>query len=77
MKSMIIKEFRELTRDRRTMAMLVVLPILLLVIFGYAANFSVGTQRTVVIGPQAEVARTPEQVAHGRVDLDRRASGID
>ncbi len=58
MKSMIIKEFRELTRDRRTMAMLVVLPILLLVIFGYAANFSVGTLRTVVIGPQAEVART-------------------
>jgi ABC-2 type transport system permease protein len=57
MKAMIIKEFRELSRDRRTMAMIVVLPILLLVIFGYAANFNVGTLRTVVIGPQATVAR--------------------
>jgi len=58
MKSMIIKEFRELSRDRRTMAMLVVLPILLLVIFGYAANFSVGTLRTVVVGPQSAIATT-------------------
>lgn len=57
MRAMIIKEFRELSRDRRTMAMIVVLPILLLVIFGYAANFNVGTLRTVVVGPQASVAQ--------------------
>jgi len=53
---MIIKEFRELSRDRRTMAMLVVLPILLLVIFGYAANFTVSTLRTAVVGPNASTA---------------------
>ena len=36
--AMIVKEFRQLKRDRRTLAMLVVLPVLLLVIFGYAAK---------------------------------------
>jgi ABC-2 type transport system permease protein len=53
MKAMIIKEFRELRRDRRTVAMIVGLPILLLVIFGYAANFTVSTLPTIVVGPQA------------------------
>jgi len=52
---MIIKEFRELRRDRRTMAMLIVLPILLLIIFGYAANFSVSSLDTAVLGPHAQV----------------------
>jgi ABC-2 type transport system permease protein len=52
---MIIKEFRELRRDRRTMAMLIVLPILLLIIFGYAANFSVASLDTAVLGPHAQV----------------------
>jgi ABC-2 type transport system permease protein len=58
MKAMIIKEFREMRRDRRTVAMLVVLPVLLLVMFGYAANFSVSSLRTVVVGSQATVAQT-------------------
>jgi ABC-2 type transport system permease protein len=52
--AMIVKEFRELVRDRRTVAMLVVLPLLLLVIFGYAANFYVDSVPTAVVGPQAE-----------------------
>lgn len=56
---MIIKEFRELRRDRRTVAMLVVLPVLLLVMFGYAANFSVGSLRTVVVGSHAAEAKFP------------------
>src|SRR5262245_22755629 len=54
MKAMIVKEFRELIRDRRTVAMLVALPLLLLVIFGYAANFYVSSVKTAVVGPQAE-----------------------
>jgi ABC-2 type transport system permease protein len=58
MKAMIIKEFRELRRDRRTVAMLVVLPVLLLVMFGYAANFSLSSLRTVVVGPQVAAAQT-------------------
>ena len=53
---MVIKEFRELRRDRRTMAMVVFLPILLLVVFGYAANFEVEEISTAVLGPQAQQA---------------------
>jgi ABC-2 type transport system permease protein len=54
MKAMVVKEFRELFRDRRTVAMLVVLPLLLLIIFGNAANFYVSSVTTAVVGPQAE-----------------------
>lgn len=54
MRAMIVKEFRELFRDRRTVAMLVAMPLLLLVIFGYAANFYVDSVKTAVVGPQAE-----------------------
>src|ERR1700759_3432816 len=52
MRAMIVKEFRELVRDRRTLAMLIVMPLLLLVIFGYAANFYVSSLKTAVVGPQ-------------------------
>ena len=54
MRGMILKEFRELRRDRRTMAMLVVLPIVLLTIFGYAANFTIDELHTQVVGPGAD-----------------------
>jgi ABC-2 type transport system permease protein len=53
MRAMMVKEFRELVRDRRTLGMLIVLPLLLLVIFGYAANFYVSNVKTAVVGPQA------------------------
>src|SRR5262245_8248221 len=56
MRAMIVKEFRELIRDKRTVGMLVFLPLLLLVIFGYAANFYVDSVKTAVVGPQAEQA---------------------
>jgi ABC-2 type transport system permease protein len=51
--AMVVKEFRELRRDRRTMAMMIVLPVLLLVVFGYAANFKVNDIPVVVVGPGA------------------------
>jgi ABC-2 type transport system permease protein len=54
--AMVFKEFRELRRDRRTMAMMIVLPVVLLVVFGYAANFKVHDIPTVVVGPQARQA---------------------
>ncbi|MYR08239.1 ABC transporter permease [Gordonia sp. SID5947] len=54
MRAMIIKEFRELRRDRRTLAMLIVLPLLLLIIFGYAANFYVSSVPAAVVGPSAQ-----------------------
>jgi ABC-2 type transport system permease protein len=51
---MILKEFRELRRDRRTLAMLVIMPIGLLVVFGYAANFTISHISTAVVGAHAE-----------------------
>ena len=53
MRAMIVKEFRELSRDRRTLAMLIGMPLLLLVIFGYAANFRVPTVTAAAVGPGA------------------------
>ena len=54
--AMVAKEFRQLRRDRRTVAMMIVLPVVLLVVFGYAANFAVRSIPTVVTGPEAEQA---------------------
>ena len=50
--AMIVKEFRQLRRDRRTLAMMIVMPVLLLVVFGYAASFDVSSIPTAVAGPQ-------------------------
>ncbi len=49
--AMIVKEFRQLRRDRRTLAMMIVMPVLLLIVFGYAASFDVSTIPTVAAGP--------------------------
>jgi len=51
--AIVIKEFRELRRDRRTLAMLFMLPFLFLVVFGYAASFDVKRAPTLVAGPGA------------------------
>jgi ABC-2 type transport system permease protein len=37
--AIVIKEFRQLRRDKRTVALMVVAPLLLLVVFGFAARF--------------------------------------
>ncbi|MEM8618251.1 MAG: ABC transporter permease [Actinomycetota bacterium] len=51
---MVQKEVRELRRDKRTVAMLVGLPLILLVVFGYAANFDVTEIPTAVYGQGAD-----------------------
>lgn len=51
--AMIVKEFRQVRRDRRTLAMMIVMPVLLLVVLGYAASFDVKTITVAVAGPQA------------------------
>jgi ABC-2 type transport system permease protein len=56
--AMIVKEFRQLRRDRRTLAMMIVMPVVLLIVFGYAASFDVTTIPTAAAGPGAG------QVAH-------------
>ena len=56
MKAMILKEFRQMRRDRRTVALMVGLPLTMLIIFGYAARFDVTEIETAVFGPGAEAA---------------------
>jgi ABC-2 type transport system permease protein len=48
-----LKEFRQLRRDKRTLAMLFLLPFLFLVVFGYAASFDIKEVPTLVVGPHA------------------------
>jgi ABC-2 type transport system permease protein len=74
---MVVKEFRELRRDRRTMAMLIALPILLLVIFGYAASFNVTSIPTVVTGPAAEQVSTALPGIFDVTDVDASATAQD
>lgn len=59
-----LKEFRQLRRDRRTVAMLFLLPFLFLVVFGYAASFDIKRVPTAVLGPGAQIvaAFLPEQL---------------
>jgi ABC-2 type transport system permease protein len=54
--AMVQKEFRQLRRDRRTVAMMIVMPLVLLIVFGYAASFDVTEIKTVVVGPDAQAA---------------------
>jgi len=49
-----LKEFRQLRRDRRTVAMLFLLPFVFLVVFGYAASFDITQVPTIVAGPGAD-----------------------
>jgi ABC-2 type transport system permease protein len=61
--AMAAKEFRELSRDRRTVAMLIALPLLLLIVFGFAASFDVSSIKVIVVGPQAnQLAATMEKM---------------
>lgn len=72
MLAMIIKEFRQVRRDRRTLAMLIVMPVVLLLVFGYAARFDVEAIPTMVVGSQAETVseRLPDIFAVEDVDRD-------
>ena len=51
--AMIVKEFRQLRRDRRTLVMMIAMPVILLVVLGYAASFNVTSVPVAVAGPQA------------------------
>src|SRR6185437_1694525 len=51
--AMIVKEFRQIRRDRRTLVMMILMPIVLLVVLGYAASFNVTSIPVAVAGPQA------------------------
>ncbi len=75
--AMIVKEFRQLRRDRRTLAMMIAMPVILLVVLGYAASFDVTSIPVAVAGrklrrwracfrrPSMWSARTPSPGAPG------------
>jgi ABC-2 type transport system permease protein len=79
--AIVVKEFREVRRDRRLIALMVLVPLLLLVVFGYAASFDVKSVPTEVVGPFAEqaVGRLPSlfDVTHVRVGEDRAGAVAD
>jgi ABC-2 type transport system permease protein len=58
-----VKELLQLKRDKRTLAMMFMLPFVFLIVFGYAASFDVKEISTLVVGPRAAAAQAllPEQ----------------
>lgn len=70
--AMIVKEFRQVRRDHRTLAMMIVMPVVLLVVFGYAASFDTSSIPTIVGGPAASGVgeRLPGLFEVERVDAD-------
>jgi len=72
--AIVVKEFRELRRDRRMVALMVLIPLLLLVVFGYAARFDVSSVSAEVVGPQA--SRAAAQLP-GLFTVERIRPGAD
>jgi ABC transporter DrrB family efflux protein len=71
--AMVAKEFRQLRRDRRTVAMMIVLPVVLLVVFGFAASFNVSSIPTVVTGPGAGQAAAELRAPFHVTEVDAAA----
>lgn len=74
--AMVVKEFRQMRRDRRALALTVAVPMLMLVVFGYAASFDVAEVATRVHGPGATDAadQLPDRLDVREVD---EAAGED
>lgn len=68
--AMVVKEFRQMRRDRRALALTVAVPLLMLVVFGYAASFDVAEVATRVHGPGAAALaeRLPDRMDVRGVD---------
>ncbi len=60
--ALIAKEFRHLGRDRRTLAVVLALPVLQMILFAYAISFDVKNVSTIVIDSD----RTPASAAYLR-----------
>jgi ABC-2 type transport system permease protein len=60
--SIVVKELRQLRRDRLTFAMIIGIPTMQLILFGYAINLDVRNLETAVLD-QANTARSRELVA--------------
>ncbi|MHB1127386.1 MAG: ABC transporter permease [Bacillota bacterium] len=47
-KALVIKEFIQIRRDKRTLAMIIIIPVIWLAVFGYAASFDVNSLKVAV-----------------------------
>ncbi len=55
--ALVRKEFIQLRRDRRTLAMIVAIPLLFLLVFGYAASFDVKHVKVELVGRDSPALR--------------------
>ena len=53
--AMLIKEFRQMFRDKGTLVMIIMLPLMQLILFGYAINLNPRNLKTVVVESQPSV----------------------
>lgn len=75
MQAMILKEFRQMRRDRRTMALLFMVPLLMLTVFGYAARFDVKEVPTAVVGSPSPA--TLHALENGFRVVERQPAGSE
>ncbi len=73
MRAMILKEFRQMRRDRRTLALMIGLPLMMLIVFGYAARFDITEIDTAVVGPGADQLAVELDDVFNVIDLDEAA----
>jgi ABC-2 type transport system permease protein len=57
LRALVRKEFVQLSRDRRTLGLIVGMPVVLLLVFGYAASFDVKHIQTELVGHDSPVLR--------------------
>ncbi len=79
LRAMLLKEFRQLRRDRWAMTRLILPLIIQMLVFGYAATFTVHHVATVVLDldhSQASRSLVSHFVASGRFDVVEAAAGI-
>jgi ABC-2 type transport system permease protein len=58
LRALVRKEFVQIRRDRRTLALIVFVPVMLMVIFGYAASFDVHHLPTELVGHDSAPLRS-------------------
>ena len=72
--ALVRKEFIELRRDRRTLAMIVAIPLLWLLVFGYAASFDVKHVRIELAGQDSPAVRAALHRAGTEFDVRRQVA---
>jgi ABC-2 type transport system permease protein len=83
--AMVRKEFIQLRRDKRTLAMMILLPVIWLIAFGYAVNFDINTIRVYAVDRAAngdsrevlkEVDGEEKFVVHGKLKNEQEAKKV-